>query len=495
MKFAFILLLAQESEDLKRFVDYYFDKKIDKIHNPFPHEYSQIKSLKNLLESEIDRSKLSFDDQIDYELLQLILEKKLARYKLEEDGHPIEEFPSLDTSIQIETLGKNPDSVIRKIREHLQTLQFKYVDYEQAAQAQKYLFKLLSDPKLSKMHQEIEKLIMDLDSVILIKKKAKTKSKMDSYKFVVKYQLYLDMTPDELFHIALENFQKTKSLMEFVAKSTDINSTWFDLVEKSKKATWTVNDYYEGAKKLALEARDFALAKDFVTIPKPAQNIRVTHGITPDLPFGAYNGSYITAFVSKWRKDIEQVLRDNNKYWTKIVALHEAVPGHHLQRLVTKSAKRSRMMPEFNTTVYVEGWGLYTEELMHMHGYFDNDPIEKLTLLRLRLWRCTRIVSDIGLQLGVLNDSDVIGVLTDCVRMEPVSAKAELNMYRQRPGYFCGYLLGYLHFIKLREECQNIAKDKFSEKKFHDKLLAMGPLPIKTIRKIMLRWAKQQLTY
>jgi len=298
----------------------------------------------------------------------------------------------------------------------------------------------------------------------------------------------------------VRSYERTREQLEALAKRIDAGSTWQGLVDKSKADRFTLETLHEESKKLALRARDFAVEKELVTIPESARGFDVRPA-APDAitPFGHYRGrgartqgTYVTAPVSERMpaEELAERLRDNNRYWTTIVSLHEAVPGHHLQYEVLRTVQRVRIRRAFAPPTYVEGWGLYTEQMMFQNGYFGEDPLFELTLLRMRLWRCARVVIDLGLQTGSMTREEAVRLLVDGVRMEPVSARAEVEHYGRRPGYFSGYLLGFDFFVRLRRRCEELKGARFLQRDFHDRILQLGPLPPGPLESLMLRWAR-----
>ncbi|HLG42232.1 MAG TPA: DUF885 domain-containing protein, partial [Planctomycetota bacterium] len=320
------------------------------------------------------------------------------------------------------------------------------------------------------------------------------------YRFVIRHELFVDHTPDTLLDFAVRSYERTREQLEALAKRIDAGSTWQGLVDKSKADRFTLETLHEESKKLALRARDFAVEKELVTIPESARGFDVRPA-APDAitPFGHYRGrgartqgTYVTAPVSERMpaEELAERLRDNNRYWTTIVSLHEAVPGHHLQYEVLRTVQRVRIRRAFAPPTYVEGWGLYTEQMMFQNGYFGEDPLFELTLLRMRLWRCARVVIDLGLQTGSMTREEAVRLLVDGVRMEPVSARAEVEHYGRRPGYFSGYLLGFDFFVRLRRRCEELKGARFLQRDFHDRILQLGPLPPGPLESLMLRWAR-----
>jgi uncharacterized protein (DUF885 family) len=320
-------------------------------------------------------------------------------------------------------------------------------------------------------------------------------SPRERYQYALTYTLLTPHTPESLLEMAMGKWDETIKLLQACAKKIDASKSWRELIEECKGEAWTAEEYHEEAKALALKARDFAREKDLVTMPASALDFRVVKGARGQItPFGHYQpgmgrakGAYVTAPTDGLTDEgLKERLRDNNKYWTTIVALHEAVPGHHLQFEVARGLTRSRLRRLADTSTYVEGWGLYCEEMMFLNGYYPDGTKQRLTALKMRLWRCARVVIDVGLQTGTMTKEEAVGLLADGVTLEPSSARLEAEHYAQRPTYFCGYLIGFLEFMALRDQARRELGAKFDQKAFHDAILNLGPVPLPSLRRAVL---------
>ena len=126
------------------------------------------------------------------------------------------------------------------------------------------------------------------------------------------------------------------------------------------------------------------------------------------MPFAAYfsparfdadqRGIYV---VTPAVDDDPNAMREH--YWASIsnTSIHEAYPGHHLQLAVaSQHPSLTRMLtdaPEF-----VEGWGMYCEQMMREEG-FDAGPAFRLAMYTDAIWRACRIILDVRMHRGELD--------------------------------------------------------------------------------------------
>lgn len=181
-------------------------------------------------------------------------------------------------------------------------------------------------------------------------------------------------------------------------------------------------------------------------------------------------------------------MRDNCYVFAESIAGHEIYPGHHLQKVHHKLAtKDSAIRRYFSCPQFVEGWGLYVEDLFEETGFFDN-PAVVLFKLRNSLWRALRVVIDVGLHTGSLTFERAVDLLRTEAAMDRHMAEGEVRRYTRHdnPTYPSSYLLGRLAIHDLRKAYRQRRGDDFTLLDFHDTLLGFGSLPLKLIAEQML---------
>jgi uncharacterized protein (DUF885 family) len=183
-----------------------------------------------------------------------------------------------------------------------------------------------------------------------------------------------------------------------------------------------------------------------------------------------------------------QQQRDNCYVFAESIAGHEIYPGHHLQKVHHKLATAdSRIRRYFSSPLFVEGWGLYVEDLFEETGFFDN-PDVLLFKHRNSTWRSVRVVIDVGLHTGTMSFDEAVDLLSVEAGMDRHMAEGEINRYCRHDNatYQSSYLLGKRAIQSLRDELRRREGSSFQLGDFHDRLMSFGSVPVSLIAERLL---------
>jgi uncharacterized protein (DUF885 family) len=170
----------------------------------------------------------------------------------------------------------------------------------------------------------------------------------------------------------------------------------------------------------------------------------------------------------------EAGLRDHAHAVIPAVAAHEGYPGHHLQ-MTSVNRIPSLTRRAIRSPVMIEGWGLYTEQLMADVGYYDDEA--RLAQLLMRLLRALRIVLDMQLQNGELSYEAAVARAVSVGRVSESTARSEVARCSMTPTQPFSYLIGCLELERLRAASQARLGDTFRLRRFHDRVLSYGNIP------------------
>ena len=102
------------------------------------------------------------------------------------------------------------------------------------------------------------------------------------------------------------------------------------------------------------------------------------------------------------------------------------------------------------STYFVEGWGLYTEDLLREQGFFRT-PEQELCQRDFRLFRAARIIVDTSLHLGEMTIDEAVEFMSTKASLSPETARAEVLRYCAWPTQASSYLTGALEIARMRQ--------------------------------------------
>jgi uncharacterized protein (DUF885 family) len=177
-----------------------------------------------------------------------------------------------------------------------------------------------------------------------------------------------------------------------------------------------------------------------------------------------------------------------------VLSVHEAVPGHHMQIALQQELE----MPAWrkNTTfftVFVEGWGLYSERLGTDLGLYDT-PQKEMGRLSYQMWRATRLVVDTGIHSKGWTKERAVAFMKENTALTDANIDAEVNRYISNPGQALAYKIGQLKIEELRARAEQQLGSKFDLRRFHDAVLGQGSVPLDTLEAQIDSWIAAEKT-
>jgi uncharacterized protein (DUF885 family) len=165
------------------------------------------------------------------------------------------------------------------------------------------------------------------------------------------------------------------------------------------------------------------------------------------------------------------------------ITYHEANPGHHFQISIEQEFTDRPALRRFGGilagSAFAEGWGLYCERLAEEMGLYLDD-YERLGMLEAQAWRAVRLIVDTGIHALGWDRERAIELMLEAGPPRP-AAEIEIDRYIAWPGQALAYMVGQLEIQRWREEAQR--ETSFSLPEFHDRLLALGSLPLPALKR------------
>jgi uncharacterized protein (DUF885 family) len=186
-------------------------------------------------------------------------------------------------------------------------------------------------------------------------------------------------------------------------------------------------------------------------------------------------------------------LKARAKWELEALALHECIPGHHIQVTLAQEGRRApRVLNYHDYTPFVEGWAAYAETLGDATGLY-RDPYARFGQLDVDLWRSLRLVVDTGIHAQGWTRQQAIEYLRDNTAQDERLIAAEVDHYIADPGVALAFKIGELKIRELRAAAEKELGPAFDLRAFHDEVLRHGALPLDLLERNVKAWMAEKL--
>jgi len=315
------------------------------------------------------------------------------------------------------------------------------------------------------------------------------------YEELAKHYTTTDLTPDEIHNIGLKEIERIRSEMEEIIESVnwdgDFNS-FLNYLRTSPRFYYDNPDDLFDAYLIMSKTIDPLLPKLFNVFPRaPYGVIPIPSESAPFTTTAYYNspspGRPGYFYANLYKPD------SRPKYEIPVLTVHEAVPGHHFQISIAQELENVPTFRKYQgITAFVEGWGLYSEELGEYINLYD-DPYDKFGQLTYDMWRAIRLVVDTGMHYKDWSREDAINLFIENSAKSILDIENEVDRYIAWPGQALAYKIGQLKILELRERAETELGDKYDIKDFHDEVLKRGSLPLDLLEYYIDEWINQTL--
>jgi prolyl oligopeptidase len=315
------------------------------------------------------------------------------------------------------------------------------------------------------------------------------------YEELAKYYTTTDLTPDEIHNIGLKEIQRIRSEMEEIIKSVNWDGdfdSFLNYLRTSPRFYYDNPDDLFDAYLIMSKTIDPLLPKLFNVFPRaPYGVIPIPEESAPFTTTAYYNspspGRPGYFYANLYKPD------SRPKYEIPVLTVHEAVPGHHFQISIAQELENVPTFRKYQgITAFVEGWGLYSEELGEYINLYD-DPYDKFGQLTYDMWRAIRLVVDTGMHYKDWSREDAINLFIENSAKSILDIENEVDRYIAWPGQALAYKIGQLKILELREKAEKQLGDKYDIKDFHDEVLKRGSLPLDLLEYYIDEWINQTL--
>lgn len=250
------------------------------------------------------------------------------------------------------------------------------------------------------------------------------------------------------------------------------------------------------AQKVVVEATDFVKSHNIVAVPTSPLDVIVM----PEFKRGqsiAYcdssgplekNGKTFFAVAptpndwTKPRKD--SFFREYNNFMVRDLTVHEAMPGHYLQLCHSNEFHAPTLVRAiFQSGPFIEGWAVYTEQVMAEKGY--GGPEVKMQQLKMRLRAIANSLLDQGIHAGNMTEQQAMDLMMKETFQEEGEAVAKWKRARLSSAQLSTYFVGATEHLDLRAAAEKKLGKDFDLRKYNDQVISYGSPPVKYVRELM----------
>lgn len=183
----------------------------------------------------------------------------------------------------------------------------------------------------------------------------------------------------------------------------------------------------------------------------------------------------------------ENIIYINNGHMSDDISLyttlaHEGYPGHLYQTTYFAGQNPDPIRNLLDFGGYTEGWATYSEMLSYYFAPIEKPQatlMQKNTSILLGLYA----LADMGIHYDGWSLFDTIAFfrgygITDTDAIEEI-----YDLILSDPANYLKYYIGYIEFLELKKEAITLWGEDFSQERFHKAVLNIGPAPFDLIRK------------
>ncbi|HEX3187791.1 MAG TPA: DUF885 domain-containing protein [Pyrinomonadaceae bacterium] len=264
---------------------------------------------------------------------------------------------------------------------------------------------------------------------------------------------------------------------------------------RSKSIPTDQQDFLKKYESRQAEMIEFLKSRHLVTMPSylgPFQIRQLPEAFKPTSPGGFMNppgvydkdntGFYFIPTYNPASKNfyIRAAIED-----PRPILGHEGIPGHFLQLSIANHIA-DEIRRQHSDGIIIEGWALYTEEMLMRTGLYPDNSVAQAQILRLSRYRAARIGVDVNLHTGKWTFEQAVKYFMEAGGLDREAAEGEAAGAASNPTQKITYITGKWQIMRLLGRYRDKKGSSFQLGQFHDDLLKNGSLPLSIVEWILL---------
>lgn len=272
-----------------------------------------------------------------------------------------------------------------------------------------------------------------------------------------------------------------KRLQDLIEESPNLSAYIMDsnaFVDAMQNLRYT--DLTTSTEVIASLEEEIAKSEEFPHI----QKLHYQMNVIPDtmkettLAAAAY---YLSAFDDHSGQDEQMMLNGSFKQEDFTTIAHESFPGHMYQHNYFKTVDHHIVRDLLSSNGYSEGWAKYIEkevcDLSLQPGLCQlldiNNQLTYLMILDL----------DKQIHYDGISREEAYAFMKENFGIEDEESLAQqYQQLLENPGIFSTYYASYYNLLEMKDAAKEALGDEYSDYRFHETILNLGPLPIKLLK-------------
>lgn len=237
---------------------------------------------------------------------------------------------------------------------------------------------------------------------------------------------------------------------------------------------------------LILEDLQVKMQEDFPNAPQVGYTVKAVH---PSLEAYTAPAFYLTPPIDDISQNCIYINESKGDEKLKLYTTlaHEGFPGHLYQNVMERSSSLAPVRSLFGTSGYAEGWATYVE--MQSFYYSDVETevaayLQKNQSALLSLYA----TADMGIHYNGWTLKDAINFFREYQITDKQTIQEIYQLIVEEPAHYLKYYIGYLEFMNLKDFAQKKYGEDYSNYRFHQVLMKMGPAPFSILKKYLPKY-------
>jgi len=334
-------------------------------------------------------------------------------------------------------------------------------------------------------------------------------------KFSRKLELELDagLTADQVYADAQTEFQRVRNDMYVIARQlwsgcfaraalpaddadgrrATVEAVLQHIAQDCSTSATLVGDVRDAVERV----KQFITARDIIRLPQPdlcrviempefqRGNSTAFMKSPPPLDASAVGFYAVSPPPQDWDAPrVHSYFAEYNRSMLQILTIHEAYPGHYVQ-LEYANRNPSLIRKVLGSGAFIEGWAVYTEQMMLDQGYGDGDLALRLTQLKFYLRAVVNAILDHRMQCEAMTDAQAMDLLVNQSFQSEGEARLKVIRAKQSSVQLSTYFTGRMGHYRLRQQIARELGDQFDLGRYHAAVLANGSIPLKFLPELV----------